>query len=85
VNWFSVIETTSKGKRVYINSWVSNVKPSRKNIEELVEVGRHRWQIENQAFDVLKNHGYNLEHNFGHRNAEYLLLRFFSFEIATRR
>lgn len=66
VNWFSVVETSSNGKRLYINSWVSDIKPTRKNIEELVEVGRHRWQIENQVFDVLKNHGYNLEHNFGH-------------------
>jgi len=66
VNWFSIIETASSGKRLYINSWVSDIKPTKRNIEELVEVGRHRWQIENQAFDVLKNHGYNLEHNFGH-------------------
>ena len=28
--------------------------------------GRARWKIENETFNVLKNDGYNLEHNFGH-------------------
>ncbi|MDR0759645.1 MAG: hypothetical protein LBF74_05975, partial [Treponema sp.] len=27
---------------------------------------RARWKIENEHNNVLKNHGYNLEHNFGH-------------------
>ncbi len=27
---------------------------------------RARWKIENESFNVLKNHGYHLEHNFGH-------------------
>jgi hypothetical protein len=28
-------------------------------------VGRARWTIENETFNVLKNNGYNLEHSFG--------------------
>ena len=27
---------------------------------------RARWKIENEAFNLIKNHGYELEHNFGH-------------------
>src|SRR5271154_7159142 len=27
---------------------------------------RARWKIENETFNVLKNNGYHLEHNFGH-------------------
>ena len=27
---------------------------------------RTRWKIENETFNVLKQHGYHLEHNFGH-------------------
>ena len=30
--------------------------------------GRARWRIENDAFNTLKNQGYNFEHNFGHGN-----------------
>jgi hypothetical protein len=33
----------------------------------LAACGRVRWKIENEHNNVLKNHGYNLEHNFGHR------------------
>ena len=32
----------------------------------MVACGRARWKIENESFNVLKNHGYELEHNFGH-------------------
>jgi len=33
---------------------------------EGIECGRARWKIENESFNVLKNNGYHLEHNFGH-------------------
>ena len=28
--------------------------------------GRSRWKIENEQFNLQKNHGYELEHNYGH-------------------
>ncbi|MBF0499950.1 MAG: transposase [Candidatus Riflebacteria bacterium] len=65
-NWFSIAEFAPSGKIIYRNSWITDLKPCKSNIEELVEVGRHRWQIEDQVFDILKNHGYHLEHRFGH-------------------
>jgi hypothetical protein len=30
---------------------------------------QERWKIENEGFNVMKNHGYELEHNFGHGEA----------------
>src|SRR5262249_22574966 len=33
---------------------------------EIATCGRGRWKIENEGFNVMKNHGYELEHNFGH-------------------
>ncbi|HEY8128150.1 MAG TPA: hypothetical protein VIF39_05450 [Hyphomicrobium sp.] len=36
------------------------------NIAEIGACGRARWKIENESFNVLKNHGYELAHNFGH-------------------
>jgi hypothetical protein len=66
INWISYTETNSKGKVTYKNTWVTDLKPTKSNIQELVMVGRHRWQIENQVFDILKNHGYQLDHNYGH-------------------
>ena len=35
--------------------------------DEIAACGRARWEIENETFNVMKNHGYELEHNFGHR------------------
>jgi hypothetical protein len=32
----------------------------------LTECRRARWKIENEHNNVLKNHGYNLEHSFGY-------------------
>jgi hypothetical protein len=37
-----------------------------KNVAKIVEAGRARWKIENGNFNVLKNQGYNFEHNYGH-------------------
>jgi hypothetical protein len=65
VNYFEY--TIFKGdKKTYHNSWVTDISISRDNIIELVKGGRARWKIENEAFNTLKNHGYHLEHNFGH-------------------
>ncbi len=44
------------------------------NVAHLVRGARARWKIENEGFNTLKNHGYHLEHNFGH---EYLSEAFF--------
>ena len=33
---------------------------------ELAACARARWKIENETFNMLKNNGYHLEHNFGH-------------------
>jgi hypothetical protein len=36
------------------------------NVEQIAAAGRCRWKIENENNNVLKNHGYHFEHNFGH-------------------
>ena len=54
------------GKITYQNAWVTDLLPTAANITHLVRAGRARWKIENEGFNTLKNHGYHLEHNFGH-------------------
>jgi len=51
---------------IYQNNWITNHKITLNNVEEIVKAGRSRWKVENEGNNVLKNHGYNLEHNFGH-------------------
>lgn len=51
---------------VYKNSWVTDLSVTKGNIKTLVEAGRCRWKNENECFNVMKNHGYYMEHNYGH-------------------
>jgi len=39
---------------------------TRDNAATIIGIGRSRWKIENEQFNVHKNHGYELEHNYGH-------------------
>lgn len=67
VNWCEVTVINEKTqKTIYQNNWITSHKITENNVEELVKAGRSRWKIENEGNNVLKNHGYNLEHNFGH-------------------
>ena len=74
VNWLEVTVTDARtGKRLYFNTWVTNHVVSVESVYLLAKAGRARWKIENEnnmapqrATYVLKNHGYHLEHNFGH-------------------
>jgi len=56
----------SAGKITYQNSWVTSLRVTAKNVEELTAAGRSRWKIENEGFNTLKNQGYHIEHSFGH-------------------
>jgi hypothetical protein len=60
------IENGHKGKITYRNSWVTDKLVHEDNAALIVSCARARWKIENEHNNVLKNHGYNLEHNFGH-------------------
>lgn len=65
-NWFSYRLINEDGKLGYENSWITDLRVTAQNVEELVEAGRSRWKIENENFNTLKNQGYHIEHNFGH-------------------
>jgi hypothetical protein len=66
VNWFQIEIINPTGKTTYRNSFVTDLPVGPDNVVELAACGRARWKIENETFNVLKNNGYNLEHNFGH-------------------
>jgi hypothetical protein len=66
VNWIDVELVNQKGKVTYHSSFITSLTPTRENISELISSARTRWKIENETYNVLKNNGYHLEHNFGH-------------------
>ena len=66
VSWFEMEIINAAGKVTYRNSFVTDLLVGPDNVVELAAVGRARWKIEKETFNVLKNKGYSLEHNFGH-------------------
>jgi len=79
-NWFSIEISNAEGKVTYRNAFVTSLPVSAENVAELARCGRARWKIENGSFNVLKNHGYNLEHNFGH-GQKYLAMLFVTLNL----
>jgi hypothetical protein len=66
VNWIGVTIRDAKGKATYDGAFVTSIEVSRENVAEIAACARARWKIENESFNILKNNGYHLEHNFGH-------------------
>lgn len=66
VNFVEVWERDRAGQLLYHNSWVTNLELSAVNVAEVVQIGRSRWKIENEHFNIQKQQGYELEHNYGH-------------------
>jgi hypothetical protein len=66
VNWIGFEILNAKGVVKYRTALVTSLPVTKADVAEIVACGRARWKIENESFNVLKNHGYELEHNFGH-------------------
>ena len=66
VNFLEVWEQRPDGTVGYHNSWVTDFVVTSETVAAIVGIGRSRWKIENEQFNVHKNHGYELEHNYGH-------------------
>jgi len=66
VNFLEVWEQRPEGTIGYHNSWVTDFVVTPETVAAIVGIGRSRWKIENEQFNVQKNHGYELEHNYGH-------------------
>ena len=66
VNWLGVTITDENGKATYDGAFVTSLPLIADNVVEVAACARARWKIENESFNVLKNNGYNLAHNFGH-------------------
>jgi hypothetical protein len=67
VNWCDLwITHEETGEILYRNEWITSVPLKEENTPEIVACGRARWKSENENNNVLKNHGYHIDHNFGH-------------------
>jgi hypothetical protein len=67
VNWCEVtVVREDTGEQVYHNAWITSHALNADTVGEVADAGRARWKVENEGFNVLKNQGYQFEHNFGH-------------------
>jgi len=88
INFLEYTILAQDGSPNFHNSWVTDLTLEEQNVEWITRGGRARWKIENESFNTLKNHGYHLEHSFGH-GSQYLsealfllnLLAFFFHQI----
>lgn len=80
VNWCEITTVDSTDKVLYHNSFATSISVSKDNVASICQNGRARWKIENENNNVLKNLGYNFEHNFGH-GQQYLASLLATFNI----
>jgi len=67
--WGTLVEVWEhdrRGQPLYHNAWFTDLEVTADNVAAIVCIGRSRWKIENEQFNIQKNHGYELEHNYGH-------------------
>jgi hypothetical protein len=66
-NWIVLEETqtNTKGDETFQKfAHLTNFEINSSNANDINSAGRLRWKIENQGFDIQKNHGYNICHKF---------------------
>jgi len=66
VNWCDVSVYDQNNMRVYNGAFITDHEINDVNVVDIIRAGRTRWKTENEHNNTLKNHGYQLEHNFGH-------------------
>lgn len=67
VNWCELtIINEATNEVLYHNAFATNHRLTALTVRPTVAAGRARWKVENEGNNVLKNHGYHLEHNYGH-------------------
>lgn len=67
VNWCALtIIREDSGEQLYHNAWLTDHVLDETTVVAVARDGRNRWQVENEGINVLKNRGYNFEHNYGH-------------------
>ena len=86
--WEIVPQKDGSTKSQYYGKWITDIKITVENAKTILDAARARWKIENECFNTLKNHGYEIEHNYGHGEKNlsfnfyvFTLLAFFMHQI----
>jgi hypothetical protein len=76
--WELVPQKDGSLRSQYYGKWITDIEITQDNAKILIDAARARWKIENECFNSLKNHGYNMEHNYGH-GSENMSFNFYNF------
>lgn len=79
LNVFKYIET--KNKKPTIFRYISNLDINDSTIEVIVNLGRHRWKIENEGFYTQKHRTFNINH-LNSRNDNSMKCHYFFIQFA---
>ena len=66
VNFVELWARDPAGQVLYHNSWVTEFAVPPEPVATIGGLGRARWKIENEQFNVHKNHGSEVGHKYGH-------------------
>lgn len=79
VNVMDVLKRSEQGVYGRCRGYITNLRISEQRVQEIETLAQQRWKIENQGFDVQKQHGYALEHlwcrNVSAMKVVYLLIQ----------
>jgi len=78
--WELVPQKDGTQKSQYYGKWITDIEITSDNAKTILDAARARWKIENECFNSLKNHGYAIEHNYGH-GSENLCYNFYNFTL----
>ena len=78
--WELVPQKDGTNKSQYYGKWITDLEIRSDNAKTIIDAARARWKIENECFNSLKNHGYNIEHNYGH-GSNNLCYNFYNFTL----
>lgn len=62
LNWSECFEESEDEKTRFV--FISSIGSDRIAVKEITAAGRMRFKIENEGFDIQKNHGYDLGHKY---------------------
>ncbi|NCP67941.1 transposase [bacterium] len=62
VNILDILKPDENGKLKRFRGYITNLVVNEYKLEAFEKLAQQRWKVENQGFDVQKNHGYALEH-----------------------
>ena len=49
-----------------VGVWATDLAINQNTVVDIVRAARARWMVENECFNILKTHGYAIDHSYGH-------------------